>query len=94
MEGAEWISSGTRPRQPETRGSTGCPFPLPRACFLDVDRLEWADTRRHYAEPRWVTVGLVEGFEIVVVYTVRGQSIRIISAGKAVQYEREDYWNR
>jgi uncharacterized protein len=62
--------------------------------FLDPNRLEWADARGSYGESRWVTVGLVEGFEIAVSYTLRGDTIRIISARKAERHEREDYWNR
>ncbi|MGA3076470.1 MAG: BrnT family toxin [Bryobacteraceae bacterium] len=62
--------------------------------FLDPNRLEWADTRSPYGEPRWVSVGLVGGFEIAVTYTVRGDTIRLISARKAERHEREDYWNR
>ena len=62
--------------------------------FLDPNRLEWADTRGHYGESRWITVGLVEGFEIAVAYTLRGGTVRLISARKAERHEREDYWNR
>jgi uncharacterized protein len=69
------------------------PFRLATRVFLDPNRLEWADARRPYGEPRWVTIGLVEGIELTVVYSVRGDAIRIISARKAERHEREDYWN-
>ena len=72
----------------------GVPLPFATRVFLDEKRLEWADTRRQYGEPRWITIGLIEGFEIVVTYTLRGDTIRLISARKATRYEREDYWNR
>jgi uncharacterized protein len=72
----------------------GVPFRFATRVFLDEDRLEWADIRRQYEEPRWITVGLVEGFEITVAYTLRGDTIRLISARKAERHEREDYWNR
>ena len=72
----------------------GVPFPFATRVFLDPNRLEWADTRRDYGEPRWITLGLVEGFEIIVAYAVRGGSIRLISARKAERHERQDYWNR
>ena len=71
----------------------GIPFPFAARVFLDENRLEWADTRRQYEEPRWITVGLIEGFEIAVAYTMRGKTIRQISARKAGRHEREDYWN-
>jgi uncharacterized DUF497 family protein len=61
--------------------------------FLDPRRLEWADNRAPYGEPRWITIGLVEGFEIAVVYALRGETVRLISARKAQRHEREDYWN-
>ena len=72
----------------------GVAFPFAARVFLDESRLEWTDTRRQYGEPRWITVGLIEGFEIVVAFTTRGDTIRLISARKADRHEREDYWNR
>ena len=72
----------------------GIPFPFAARVFLDENRLEWADTRQEYEEPRWITIGLIEGFEIAVSYTLREDVIRIISARKAERHEREDYWNR
>jgi len=74
--------------------SDGVPFPFATRIFLDENRLEWIDTRRQYGEPRWITVGLIEGIEITVAYTLRGETIRLISARKAERHEREDYWKR
>jgi uncharacterized DUF497 family protein len=43
-------------------------------------------------EPRWVTLGMdFEGRLLVVVYTYRGEAIRLISARKATKRERECY---
>lgn len=45
-------------------------------------------------EPRWVAVGAVEGRELAVVYTLRGDAnerCRIISARRARTNERRDY---
>ena len=72
----------------------GIPFRFATRVFLDENRLEWIDTRRQYGEPRWITIGLIEGIEIAVAYTLRGQTIRLISARKAERHEREDYWKR
>ena len=72
----------------------GVPFPFATRVFLDPNRLECADLRRSYGEPRWITIGLIEDFEITVAYTLRGDTIRLISARKAERHEREDYWNR
>jgi uncharacterized DUF497 family protein len=44
-------------------------------------------------EERWITIGLVDGQEIVVVYTMRDGITRLISARGADKYEREDYWH-
>jgi uncharacterized protein len=52
------------------------------------------DTRPQDDEPRWITIGLVDGMEIVVAYVPRDRAIRLISARKAEQHEREDYWTR
>ena len=72
----------------------GVPFPVATRVFLDENRLEWNDTRRQYGESRWITIGLIEGIEIAVSYTLRGDTIRLISARKAERHEREDYWKR
>lgn len=72
----------------------GVPFRFATRVFLDVNRLERPDTDGEYGEDRWITVGLAGEFELTVVYTVRGEQIRIISARKAERHEREAYWNR
>ncbi len=70
------------------------PFPFATRVFFDVNRLEWADTGSRQGEHRWVTIGLIDGVEIILAYTMRGEAIRLISARKAERHEREDYWNR
>jgi hypothetical protein len=72
----------------------GVPFRFASAVFLDKRRLERVDTSEEYGEDRWITVGLAGDIELTVVYTTRGERIRIISARKADRYEREAYWNR
>ena len=39
-------------------------------------------TATHYGEPWWITItiGLIEGFEVAVAYTLRSGVIRLISA--------------
>jgi len=70
------------------------PFDYATRVFLDENRLEQVDSRTDYRETRWITTGLIDNQEIVVVYTVRKETIRIISARKANCHERNDYWNR
>jgi hypothetical protein len=50
------------------------------------------DARRDYGEPRWIALGVDSNSVVLnVVYTVRGEDIRIISAWKADRHERETY---
>lgn len=52
----------------------GLPFPFATRVFLDENRLEWIDTRRQYGGPRCITIGVIEGIEIAVAYTLRGDT--------------------
>lgn len=60
--------------------------------FYDPERIERFDARANYSEDRFLTVGVVGSVELAVVYTMRGEVIRIISARKAESYERIEYW--
>lgn len=53
--------------------------------------LQNADTRFDYNEPRFRAIGAIESLVMVVIYTVREGSIRLISARLANQKEREAY---
>ena len=55
------------------------------------DVLTAPDERKAYAEQRHIAVGLMHGIEIVLVYTERGERIRVISARRANRHERENY---
>ncbi len=50
-------------------------------------------TASRRGEERRVAIGSVENIEIVVVYIMRGQRRRIISARRAHRSERQDYAN-
>ncbi len=67
------------------------PFLWQRWFFSDENRKERLD-ETSIEEERWITVGLVDGEEVVVVYTIRDGVTRLISARGADRYEREDYW--
>ena len=58
--------------------------------FFDPFRLEDEDHR--HAEERYRLIGQVQGRIVFVVYTWRGDNIRIISARKATKDERERYY--
>jgi len=61
-------------------------FEFATGVFEDIDRTERLDNSS--AEERWATVGLVEGIEIYVVYTVRDEAVRLITARRATRNER------
>jgi hypothetical protein len=67
-------------------------FPFAARVFLDPYRRERLDTREEYGEERWITLGRVDEWILVVVYTLRGSNIRLISARKAKRNESEVYW--
>jgi len=64
--------------------------------FGDNYRLEFYDERHssHY-EDRYITIGMVDEIAVVVVvvYTERGEYIRIISARRANSHERRLYYD-
>ena len=49
------------------------------------------DAREEYGEPRFVTVGLLDGRMVVMVWTPRGEVRRIISMRKANEREQARY---
>jgi uncharacterized protein len=56
---------------------------------VHIDR---PDARRDYGEARFIALGVdSNGVVLNVVYTLRGEAIRIISAWKASRDEREAY---
>ena len=59
--------------------------------FLDEERIVGRDRRWDYGEDRYRLLGAIEGRVFVVIYTVRGTAIRIISARKAKRKEVRDY---
>jgi len=66
--------------------------------FRDVKRIfsdeivEIEDTRNDYGERRLKAIGILREKEVLVVYTVREDKIRIISARRAHDNERKAYW--
>jgi len=60
--------------------------------FEDPKCLDFIDNRKEYGEERRIIVGRIEEFVFVVVYTQRGNTIRIISFRQASKKEREKYY--
>lgn len=70
----------------------GIDFKTASRVFLDPNRLEDYDPEHGGGdEDRWITIGLVESRFLMVVYTERRESIRIISARKATKNEQKAY---
>jgi uncharacterized DUF497 family protein len=49
------------------------------------------DARREYGEERWVGLGNLNGTVVALVFTMRKETIRIISVRKASKHERQIY---
>ena len=65
-----------------------------RACqIFSGYTVEFADNRYDYREERFIAIGEINGQILTVVYTYRGDVIRLISARKATRYERNIYYS-
>ena len=72
----------------------GIDFVDARYVFMDDDRIDGIDDSMDYGEDRSLAIGLVNGRVLAVVYTIRGDRIRIISARKADRHEEQEYFER
>jgi hypothetical protein len=72
----------------------GIDFSTAALVFGDENRLEYYDELHSDDEDRYITIGLIggEAFLVMVVYTERGEAIRLISARKATKQERRRYY--
>jgi len=50
------------------------------------------DERKDYGEDRWIALGLLKEFVVVIVYTIRNSVIRIISVRLANKVEKSKYY--
>jgi hypothetical protein len=71
----------------------GFDFAYVAQAFIDPNRLIKKDTRWDYGEDRYQLLGSIAQRVFCVVYTLRGSTIRIISARKANQREVNRYEN-
>ena len=62
-----------------------------RDVFKDPFAIDWLDERVPYDEDRYAVIGMVEDRLLFVAYTMRGDTIRIISARGAEPYEKRRY---
>jgi uncharacterized DUF497 family protein len=63
------------------------------AVILESDVVTIVDDRQDYGETRYLALGMVGADIFAVVYTLRGDNIRLISARKARKKEYERYQN-
>ena len=73
----------------------GIDFSTATLVFGDDNRIEKYDDLHSISEDRYITIGEINGIAVivVVVYTERENSIRIISARLATKIEKEAYYN-
>ncbi len=65
-----------------------------RACqIFDSLTVEFEDNRYDYGEDRFIAIGETQGIILTVVFTYRGDIIRLISARPATRYERNLYYS-
>jgi len=77
----------------ENLAKHGIDFVAALLIFEDTNRKEFVDDRKNYGEKRIRSIGKVKNELIVsVISTDRNNKIRIISARRANQKEREEYY--
>ena len=69
----------------------GVTFETATRVFNDPFGFEWLDVRADYGEDRYIALGMVDDRVMFVVYTLRNDAIRIISARGAEPHERRRY---
>ena len=69
----------------------GSSFATAALVFADEERIEYYDRLHSQDEDRYVVLGCVQGV-LYVVYTMRGEAARLISARLATPTERKIYY--
>lgn len=64
--------------------------------FADLHRVERYDDEHSEYEERFIVIGMLSDTAVVIqcVYTPRNETIRMISARKATNEERREYYDR
>jgi len=88
-----WVSSGTTRAKPEsTFANTACACQKQFQYLTTPTPVTIADDESDPGEQRFITLGMgALGRLLLVVYTWRGENIRIISERPAESHEREQY---
>jgi len=69
----------------------GITFEQATRAFADPFAIERLDDRESYGEERFNILGMVDGRLLYVAFTLRGDTIRIISARGAEPHEKRTY---
>lgn len=69
----------------------GVSFNSATAAFRDPFAIEFEDRRMNYGEQRFILIGMVDLRLILVVFAMRDDCIRLISARGAEPFERKLY---
>ena len=69
----------------------GFDFEYAVRAFLDPNRIVGRDRRWDYGEDRYRLLGGIEARVFVLIFTMRGSTIRLISARKANRKEAREY---
>jgi len=70
----------------------GVTFEQAAYAFRDPFAVEWIDAGAAYGEERGILLGMSVGQILSVVYTERGEHLRIISARRATKHEKDNYY--
>jgi uncharacterized protein len=69
----------------------GVTFEAARDVFKDPFAIEFIDDREDYGEDRFILIGMAGQRLLAVVYTMRDERIRLISARGAEPFEQRQY---
>ena len=86
-EGFEWDSR----KREENLKKHGIDFWDVTHFFEDPNTLEFKDDRMDYDEERRVIIGMLQAILVSVVFTERGEAIRLFSARKSTAHERKKF---
>lgn len=75
----------------ENHRKHGVEFPYAAQVFLDPHHIVIRDNRQSYGEIRNVAMGVIEGRLYIVVFTLRAEIHRLISARKGNRREQKKY---
>lgn len=95
MVGYNSVFEWDEPKNEVNYHKHGVDFPTATEVFQDFFAVETMDERTTFhGEERYLITGMSGGSLLTVVYTQRGDAIRLISARRASKHERNDYYRQ